>query len=73
MLQADLIEERAFGASEVNICTVETVDEVAINGEILGKRVEVIGQIDFIFRGDSREMRIKSWSLINLLSGHLKI
>ena len=29
VLQADLIEEGPFGASEVNICWVEVVDEVA--------------------------------------------
>jgi len=29
VLQADSIEEGPFGASEVNICTVEVTDEVA--------------------------------------------
>jgi len=31
VLQADLIVEGPFGASDVNICTMEVVDEVAIN------------------------------------------
>ena len=29
VLQADLIEQGPFGASEVNICTVEVADEIA--------------------------------------------
>ena len=35
VLQADSVEEGPFGASEVNICTVEVADEVAINCDLL--------------------------------------
>ena len=31
VLRADSIEERPFGATEVNICTIEVEDEVAVN------------------------------------------
>ena len=65
MLQAYPIEEGPFGASEVNIYTVEVEDEVAsiIRWVVRKLYLSLIhkvcnGQIDLVFGGDSRGLRL---------------
>ena len=65
MLQAYSIEEEPFGASEVNIYTVKVEDEVAsiIRWVVRKLYLSLIhkvcnGQIDLVFGGDSRGLRL---------------
>ena len=65
MLQAYSIEEESFGASEMNIYTVEVEDEVAsiIRSVVRKLYLSLIhkvcnGQIDLVFGGDSRGLRL---------------
>ena len=65
MLQAYSIEEGPFGASEVNIYTVEGEDEVASIIRWVVRKLYLFlihkvyyGQIDLVFGGDWRGLRL---------------